>query len=244
MTLIQQKIIINNDNFLETLEKYFGEEYSLGIHGIENGECWIKIDGEWKLNIKRIDEIKNTILNEGIQIQTGRTLLSTARFDEIESYLGKGYYDAGGVIIALPKILKNHKGEEIFIGSPNEELVVDRNYELTSLSEIILPEYTEKGGFLSSMFVLAKYEKVGDDYIKLIMNQNHIYFNGGLVNDEIFNDIKTKIKKIFKSYEVTGLDELSDKGFCIGVHSGCLNQEQQAILETLNQYNNKNKKTR
>ena len=114
-------------------------------------------------------------------------LLSTVSFNnDLSNYFSEGYYTAGGIIVALPKVLKNESGDEIFVGGPNEESITqhwDRNHQPTSLSEILLPEK----GSLDSMFILGTYTK-NDKGIEVSINQNHIAFNKGIVSDEFFKE--------------------------------------------------------
>lgn len=209
MENINKTITINNDDFLAVLQETFGKEYSIGIHGIDNHECWVKTNNEWQLNTKRIEEIKNSILHNGLYIEGNRKLLSTVRFDDITEYLTPGYYEAGGIIVALPKVLKSREGEQILIGSPiDTENIIDRNYTLTSLSDMILPEYHEDNGNLNPMFILGKYEKTSNQQIKLTLNPNHIYFNNGLLPTEYFDLKKKQILEICNLYGVSSPKDL------------------------------------
>jgi len=209
MINIDTTLTINNDDFLTVLKENFWEEYNIGIHGIDNPECWIKINNEWQLNTNRIKEIKNSILRNGLYIKGNRNLLSTVRFDDITEYLTTGYYDAGGIIIALPKIKKTSDGEQIFIGSPiDTEDITDRNYTFTSLSDMILPEYNKDNGHLNAMFILGQYEKTPNQQIRLMLNPNHIYFKNGILPREYFDLKKKQIKEIFNLYGASNVDEL------------------------------------
>ena len=128
-------------------------------------------------------------------------MLSTSKFNDLEEYISTaGIYLAGGIIIALPKIIRNQSGEEIFIGGPNEKSInndSDRNHIITSLSELVLPE----NNLLNPTYILGTYSKQ-DNKIFVSLNPKHLAFNNnGIVSDEFFNAIKSKISLM----EATGV---------------------------------------
>lgn len=238
MEIKENEIIVKNENFMMFLNLYFKEEYGIGMHGIEGNDCWIEKDGTWELNKEKIDSIKNSILNEGLIIKENRTLMSTMSFDRLERYLSKGTYGAGGIIAALPKNIKNSAGEKIFLGEPIEDSsMISRNYEYGSLSDMILPDYNDNYGCLNSMFILAKYDKIDDENIKITINPNHIYFNGGILPDDYFNIKKEQINRLCQSYGANDIEELLiDANDKIGVKENLFPYEK-AIINTSNQFN-------
>ena len=182
------------EKLYKILPKKFREEFTIGMHGFDNN-YWKKDEkGEYQLNQDKIKDAKMKILSNGLKFDENRGLLSTVSFNnDLSNYFSEGYYTAGGIIVALPKVLKNESGDEIFVGGPNEESITqhwDRNHQSTSLSEILLPEK----GSLDSMFILGTYTK-NDKGIEVSINQNHIAFNKGLVSDEFF---KEKYNKLIK----------------------------------------------
>lgn len=244
-------IIVNNDAFLSTLKHYFGDEYSLGIHGIENSDCWTQVNGKWQLNNNKIEEIKGKILEEGLNIKGNRKLLSTVRFSDLELYLSLGNYDAGGVVIALPRILKKANGEEIYLGSPiDRNDIFDRNYHITSLSDMILPEYSENGGKLCSMYILAAYEKVDDNHVRITFNRRHIYFNNDLLPDDYFELKKKQVMGIFNYYNIDTLFSDNLNELLCQLYNNLLQKKEllpidKIIIETAKQFiNEQNKKGR
>jgi hypothetical protein len=241
MELNQNPIVLKNENFSDFLANFFGQEYGLGIHGIENSECWIKQDGTWQLNTPMIEQIKDAILTDGLNIKGNRTLLSTVRFDRFDDYLTSGYYDAGGIIVALPKTIKNSNGDHYFVGYPIESTdMIDRNYTFSSLSDMFLPEFSETQGRLNPMFVLAKYEKVDDESIKLTMNPKHIYFNAGLLPNEYFNIVENKIIQMCNSYGCSNLDAVIAGIYEKNSLPNIASSEERAIVNTAHQFNNTN----
>lgn len=241
MKIKGNEIIIKNEDFVKFFNELFGENYSVGIHGVEGNDCWIEKDGTWQLNHEKIDSIKNTILNEGLNIKENRSLMSTMYFDKIERYLSQGVYSAGGVIAALPQNMKNSSGEEIFIGKPIEESrTMDRNYEYGSLSDMILPDLNDGQGNLNSMFILASYDKLEDENIKITFNPNHIYFNGGILPDNYFNTKKFQLMTLCQAYGANDVEELlMDANNKIG-EKETLSPYEKAIINTSNQYNELN----
>jgi len=170
-------------------------EYTIGFHGF-NTTYWTEIEkGKYQLDQKKIQQAKEGILKKGLGFPKGRTLLSTTRFNELSSYVSSvDTWTAGGVIIALPKILKNSNNAKIFIGGPNEKNVRpywDRNTEPTSLSEIILPE----DGVLDPIFIIGSYTKT-EKGIDVTLNPKHIAFNKGIVSDEFFDSRKARFEEI------------------------------------------------
>ena len=120
--------IVDNDNFNNLLNEIFGNDYAIGIHGINNDECYVEINGNYELNYSVINSIKLNIFQNGLNIKEGRHLLSTVMFENLNNYVIKGNYDAGGIIIGIPKVIKSETGEEIFVGSPiDHNLTKNRN---------------------------------------------------------------------------------------------------------------------
>lgn len=186
------------------LPKEFRKEFAIGIHGFDGGGRYYEQvqNGEYKLNQSKIQETKRNILSDGLKFPPKRKLLSTVSFDNLSSYITtKGEYDAGGIIIALPKVLKSESGEEMFIGSPNEKSVSnqqwDRNIKPTSLSEVILPEE----GVLNPMFIMGTYTK-NDKGIEVSLNQEHIVFSNGLVSNEYFKIKQAKFLEMMENGEI------------------------------------------
>lgn len=199
-----EKIKISDAKYLyKILPKELRSEYSIGIHGFDGwGRYWQKTeDGKYQLNENKIQETKKLILRHGLKFQGGRKLLSTVMFDKLSDYVTReGYYSAGGVVIALPKVLKSEDGEEMFLGAPNESSKNkqwDRNYQPTSLSEVVLPE----DGLLNSMFIIGTYTK-NDDGIEVTLNPNHIAFNKGVVSNEYFKEKQDKLSQMISYGEI------------------------------------------
>lgn len=194
-------IKITDVEYLDTLlPKEIRQEYSIGMHGFDGTDrYWRKTaEGGYELDIDKIQETKENILNKGLNFKTDRRLLSTITFadNDLSSYItSKGYYSAGGVIVALPKVLRSESGKEIFVGGPNEQAMQnkdwDRNHDVTSLSELVLPEE----GVLDPMFVIGSYIKK-DDGIEVVLNKEHLSFKGGRVSDEYFKTKQEKLKQM------------------------------------------------
>ena len=180
-------IIISNDIFPLFLEYYYGSEYSIGMHGID--------DRHLESGVNNATKIKESILNEGLCFKNYRSFLSTIMFgtDSMSNYLSAGVYDAGGVIVALPQVLKNSNGEEIYVGTPGDS-VSDRNVGNGSLSEKAFADiYDENNNAINPMFILATYEKTDDGHVKITYNPNHISFNDGIIPNEYFEVIEGRI---------------------------------------------------
>lgn len=200
------KIKVSNEKELyKILPKEFRNNYSIGMHGFKStNEYWDQDEkGIYKLNETRIQQTKDSILRQGLKIQEGRTLLSTARFKDLSRYIStRGSWEAGGIIIALPKVLRSKDGKEIFVGGPNEDRITkehqwDRNHQATSLSEVILPE----DRLLDPMFIIGTYTK-NDDEIEVTLNENHIVFNRGVVPNEYFKEKQEKLTKMMMSGQI------------------------------------------
>lgn len=201
-----EKIKIRDEKDLyEILPKELRDEYSIGMHGFNSSDKYWKKDenGRYCLNRIKIQETKDDILSQGLKFEKGRTLLSTVRFADLASYVStKESWEAGGIIIALPRILKTESGKELFVGAPNESIIKedrrwDRNYQATSLSEVILPE----NGLLNPMFIIGTYTK-NEDGIEVTLNSNHIAFNKGVVPDEYFKEKQTKLLNMMEHGEI------------------------------------------
>lgn len=203
---MDENVKINVSNIIELyslLPKELRKEFEIGIHGFSYRNY-----GDTQIDTEKIQQAKESILRDGLKIRGERKLLSTIMVGrELESrYIRNDGYP-GGVIVALPKVLRSESGEEIFIGSPVEdkrvelrmekEIPWDRNRQATSLSELILPS----NGTLDSMFVIGTYTK-SENGIEVVLNPNHIAFNKGKVPDDFFKDRYSKLT----SFELEGLD--------------------------------------
>lgn len=202
------KLIKTEKELYEILPEKSRKDYMIGIHGFD-GDYWIEDqNGKYNIDEKKIATIKRSILENGLEFQQGRTLLSTVSFKDIENkYLAtKGSYSLGGIIVALPKIIKTREGDKVFIGSPNETKIpsMDRNHAITSLSEMVLPDNDK----LDSMFILATYKKNEEQTgIFVELNPNHLYTKEGFVEKEYYEHIKDKIKKIKNDIPQSVLEE-------------------------------------
>ena len=203
---VDEKIKISDEKDLyKILPKELRKEYSIGIHGFKSSdEYWDKDEnGVYHLNQSEIQEAKDSILSQGLKFQQGRTLLSTVRFRDLSTYVStRGSWEAGGIIIALPKVLRSESGKEIFVGAPNESNIGedkqwDRNHQVTSLSEVILPE----DGLLDSMFIIATYTK-NEDEIEATLNPKHIAFNKGVVSDTYFKKKQDRLSRMMVKGEI------------------------------------------
>lgn len=200
---------INNQNEIyNILPEELRNEYTIGIHGF-NGthRYWtMNEDGTYYADETKIQTAKDSILSEGLKYPKSRALLSTIRFTELSSYISSNdTWLAGGVLVALPKVLRDEKGEEIFVGGPDEKGRIalqcgwDRNTQPTSLSEILLPE----AGCLNPMFIIGTYSRnEGGDGIDVKLNSNHIAFNKGIVPDSYFEEKKVQYSDIILDREI------------------------------------------
>lgn len=195
------QIIVNNlADLYRLLPEKFRDEYSIGIHGFAPSH-YEKDNHSYDL--KKIEKDKRDILDYGLKFDRSRILLSTVKFGDLSYYMyQQGRWTLGGIIVALPKVVENKSGKQVFIGSPHEHespednLSWDRNREPTSLCEITLPEE----GVLNPMFILGTYEKMDKESVmKVKINHNHISFNNGIVPDVEFDRICERIQQIKKN---------------------------------------------
>lgn len=180
------------------------KEYAVGIHGFD-GDYWVQDDeGHYSLDSGKIEKAKQDILRDGLRFSKSRILLSTVRFSNLSSYVStREYYDAGGIIVALPSVLKSDKGRTMFLGKPNEEAMKnthwDRNREPISLSEVLLADE----GRLDPKFILGTYTK-GEDGIEVTLNSNHMAFqNNGLVSEEFIAEKEARLREMLRQGEIS-----------------------------------------
>lgn len=201
------KIRINDAKDLySVLPEELRGEFSIGMHEFRDGGSFggraENLQGNWSQ--ETVQEVKSSILDEGLKFSKHSYLLSTVMFDEssFKDYLSGVCTQLGGVIIALPKVMRSESGKEIFVGSPNEHSKFRKNWarreEATSLSDLMLPSE----GLLDSMFVIGTYTKT-DKGIEVTLNQNHIAFNNGRVPDDFFEERYAKLT----NGEFDGLDD-------------------------------------
>lgn len=183
------EVVRNRDDFYSTLRELVGDNYSLGIHGIE-GDVWIRNGDTYVLDKEKVVGLKKSILEKGLVIVVNRKIASTVMFDDFDSYMCDGNYEAGGVIVAICDSLTTNQGESIPIGTITD-LYDDRNYDVSSIAELVVPYYGENSGILDPMFILGTYDKMEDDKVKITINEKHIHFNCDCVPQEYF-DLKKK----------------------------------------------------
>ena len=220
-------LTIDRKNLYGILKDCLKENYSIGIHGITSNRfledgTYVKDDPE---------DVCKEILLKGLNINANRTLLGTVAYNSDaysteEDYVNyRTYGDAKDyLIVALPKILKNSKGESIYVGSPTHTSMYQteletQGYQLTSLADSLLPDYAENSdsqGKLDPMFIIGNFEVLDENTIRLKLNENHIAFHNDLVPDEYFARKKTQLDKVVKAYDIPSLsydisiEEISD----------------------------------
>ncbi len=175
---------------IERLAQIIPPGYVIGFHGFDDDSLFYRnANREYVPNPQKIADRQETILKEGLKFHKQRTLLSTVTFDpnSISSYIStSGYYSTGGIIVGLPIILESESGRKIFLGGPDETRLVDRNHDITSFSEAVLPEE----GLLDPRFIVGTYTKSqtedGTSQIEVTFNPEHIAFTGGTVSNEYF----------------------------------------------------------
>lgn len=175
--------------------------YSIGMHGFDGYQYWDKDEnGNYVPNVALVNEVKQSILDNGLRINGERNLLSTVSFEALDKYVQtSGYYTLGGVIVAIPNSIKTEDGKEMFLGSPNENSKHyegkhwDRNRQATSYAETVLV----KDGTLPPEFILGTYTK-DDDGIDVTLNDRHLSKTGNVVSQEEYKEIQTRMSKLIK----------------------------------------------
>lgn len=175
--------------------------YSIGMHGFDGYQYWDKDEnGNYVPNVALVNEVKQSILDNGLRINGERNLLSTVSFEALDKYVQtSGYYTLGGVIVAIPNSIKTEDGKEMFLGSPNENSKHyegkhwDRNRQATSYAETVLV----KDGTLPPEFILGTYTK-DDDGIDVTLNERHLSKTGNVVSQEEYKEIQTRMSKLIK----------------------------------------------
>ena len=202
-----QKITIRDAKDLYSiLPEEFRQEFSIGMHGFQGtSKYWIQDEkGNFIINQEEIQKAKDGILSQGLKFNKERTLLSTVSFGDLSEYVSaRGSWSCGGVIIALPKVMRSESGKEMFVGSPNEGIMTGkRNHQITSLSEVVLPE----DGRLDPMFIIGSFTKNGDE-IEVTINPNHIAFNRGKVPDDFFDEHYARLTEKYDELGMNAIEE-------------------------------------
>ena len=193
--------ISNAKQLNNLLPRDFKKGYSIGMHGFDGYQYWDKDEnGNYVPNVALVNEVKQSILDNGLRINGERNLLSTVSFEALDKYVQtSGYYILGGVIVAIPNSIKTEDGKEMFLGSPNENSKHyegkhwDRNRQATSYAETVLV----KDGTLPPEFILGTYTK-DDDGIDVTLNDRHLSKTGNVVSQEEYKEIQTRMSKLIK----------------------------------------------
>ena len=193
--------ISNAKQLNNLLPRDFKKGYSIGMHGFDGYQYWDKDEnGNYVPNVALVNEVKQSILDNGLRINGERNLLSTVSFEALDKYVQtSGYYTLGGVIVAIPNSIKTEDGKEMFLGSPNENSKHyegkhwDRNRQATSYAETVLV----KDGTLPPEFILGTYTK-DDDGIDVTLNDRHLSKTGNVVSQEEYKEIQTRMSKLIK----------------------------------------------
>ena len=182
------------------IPKNLRNEYKIGMHGFGNQYWTTDENGRYIPNENAIQSAKEGIINTGLKINGDRLLLSTVKFEDLDTYVStQGMYDLGGIIVALPKQLESESGKKMFLGSPNESSDYlperwDRNRQATSYAEAVLVE----GNTLPPMFILGTYSK-DENGIEVNINEGHISFSNQIISDEYFAEIENRMNDLLKS---------------------------------------------
>ena len=193
--------ISNAKQLNNLLPRDFKKGYSIGMHGFDGYQYWDKDEnGNYVPNVALVNEVKQSILDNGLRINGERNLLSTVSFEALDKYVQtSGYYTLGGVIVAIPNSIKTEDGKEMFLGSPNENSKHyegkhwDRNRQATSYAETVLV----KDGTLPPEFILGTYTK-DDDGIDVTLNDRHLSKTGNVVSQEEYKEIQIRMSKLIK----------------------------------------------
>ncbi len=172
-------------------------EYAIGIHGISE-------EALKRRNIQySATDVANVIMKKGLK--SSRTINGTVKFfgridlekDKqaiIEGLNDYSYLDSENyIIVAIPTIFRNRKGEELYLGCPNlgsefKQYMDTTGYEKTTLLDsVILNDST-----LLSDYILGSFRIIDlEGNIDLDLNPYHISYSKGIVSDEEFERIQS-----------------------------------------------------
>ena len=184
--------IVTRREFLHNLLKeYINDDYSIGFHGI----------AKYRLSddSTSVHGVLENVLGKGLKINDGRTLLGTVEylnddlFDNEEDFVCNYMYGDTKeyIIVSIPKVLRNSKGEEIYLGYPTYGNNGDApaGYQVSSLADLLIPDYTGDVSILPPEFILGKLV-IDRSSVTFVTNNKHMSLNGNIVDDDFFEKRK------------------------------------------------------
>ncbi len=267
-------MIIKREDLYNILRAQLKGEYSIGFHGIDI--CRLKY-----FNLEKSEDNNNMahlaaeeIRANGLKVFNSRTINGTVEFygriDDAKNVEhlkdGLSRYCYGGreiIIVAVPTIIRNKEGEEIFLGATNlkskyEKYFDSTGYQVTTLfDKAILRKGKDGEEIIPPEFILGSYQILNNDKdncINFTLNPNHMSFKNNVVSEENFYKMKKdafnfmtlydlfpghniKSEDFFKEITRSSIREkLSKEPFSI--IPNWKQQEYAIVLETLDQYFN------
>ena len=209
-------IVTRREWFHGLLKDYIHDDYSIGFHGV----------GKYRLsdeNSTSVHGVLENVLGKGLKINDGRTLLGTVEylnddlFDNEEDFVCNFMYGDTKeyIVVSLPKVLRNSKGEEIYLGYPTygNNGSNPPGYQISSLADLLLPDYTGDVSLLPPEFVLGKLI-IDKTSFTFTPNKKHMSLNGNIVSDEFFDKCRKMMITANMFYGVDLKYQINDDEDC------------------------------
>jgi len=200
-----------------------GDSYSIGLHGVS----YDRLEDVSKHSKEEVDEVLARIRENGLRIYSSRSINGTVSFagriddkddlPNVSNHLrGYRYGDSNRyVLVAIPTVIRNAKGDSIYIGKNNlsssfSEYFSTTGNEVTSIMDEVIPFTNSKGEVsIPSEYILGSYKLLPDGKIEFTANDKHVSKNNGIVSDEEFDRINETIE--VSTFSAKDVKELLEK---------------------------------
>ena len=201
-------MVIKRSELYNLISQYCKGEYVIGLHGVDYNRMYeiVKVNPEEGLN---------NMISNGLKVYSGRSINGTVKFfgridilDDMNNVIeGLNTYryfnDSDYIVVAIPIIFRNREGKEIFLGSPNlntrhKEYIGSRGHEKTTLLEECILDNQDT---LKPEFILGRYKVLDDNNIDFTINEKHISFNNGIIDDKKYEEVEKYINNCLNFYK-------------------------------------------
>lgn len=202
-------MVIKREDLYETLRKQCPGKYSVGLHGI-NISRYRQLNYP-DPNISDNDlstQVTDTIINEGLQVLSGRTINGTVKFfgrlddkaslqqvyNGLVNYFYPGSQDY--IIVASPVEFTSENGDSFYVGATNLDSEYNGYFGSTGgeISTIFDEVALKHESTVDPMFILGSFKVLDDETIDLKFNETHISKRNGIMTDQEYNSYLRNVR--------------------------------------------------
>lgn len=194
----------------ETFEEMDSEEYGIGIHGIDKGTDDERRETASSISDTglRISNNYKTILSTAVSLGTDRkTSLPEIQKNIVQYRMG---FDGTrvNVVIAVPLVIKNENGEQIFLGFPEKNgTTAGQQHDPHCICDMVCSNMQN----IPPEFILGYYYEKSDGSGAFIPNPKHYSKIDVEKKEELFETIRANMPQAAKDFNQLIIDGDEDK---------------------------------